>query len=185
MKTRTLLSMAVIVVAAASIAMTYADETTPGTTPEKASAATAAAQFEQMKTLVGDWRVGMHGEEVMDASISYRITAAGSVVMETMFGGTEHEMITMYHLDGEDLMLTHYCALRNQPRMKAAPSSDTSEIAFTYIDGTNMASDKAPHMHSVTFAFLGEDQIKTVWSTHADGAEQGQAKFSLKRVEKK
>lgn len=185
MKIRTRLGMAVIVVAAASLAMTYADETTPGTTPEKASAATAAAQFEQLKTLVGEWRgKGTHGEEVTDASISYRITAAGSVVMETMFGGTDHEMVTMYHLDGEDLMLTHYCALRNQPRMKATPSSDTSEIAFTYIDGTNMGSDKAPHMHSVTFAFLGEDQLKTVWSMHADGAEQSQAKFSLKRVVK-
>ncbi|MEE8153705.1 MAG: hypothetical protein V3T53_01965 [Phycisphaerales bacterium] len=181
MKIRTLLSMAVIVVAAATIATTYADETGA----EKTSASFAAAQFEKMKTLVGDWRgKGTHGEEIMDASISYRITAAGSVVMETMFGGTEHEMITMYHLDGEDLMLTHYCAMRNQPRMKAAPSSDTSEIAFTYLDGTNMVSDQAPHMHSVTFDFLGEDQIKTVWSMHADGAEQSQAKFSLKRAKK-
>ncbi|MEE9131065.1 MAG: hypothetical protein V3T84_13685 [Phycisphaerales bacterium] len=173
--------MAVIVVAAATIATTYADETAP----QKTSASVAAAQFEQLKTLVGEWRVtGTHGEEVMDASISYRITAAGSVVMETMFGGTEHEMVTMYHLDGDNLMLTHYCAMQNQPRMKAAPSSDTNEITFTYLDGTNMASDQAPHMHSVTFVFLGEDQIKTVWSMHAEGAEQSQAKFSLKRVEK-
>ncbi len=181
MKIRTLLSMAVIVVAAATIATTYADETAP----EKTGASVAAAQFEQLKTLAGEWRgTGTHGEDVMDASISYRITAAGSVVMETMFGGTEHEMITMYHLDGEELMLTHYCAMRNQPRMRATPLSDTSTIAFSYVDGTNMASDQAPHMHSVTFDFLGEDQIKTVWSMHADGAEQSQAKFSLKRVEK-
>ncbi len=185
MKIRTLLSMAVIVVAAATIATTYADETAPGTAPGKASASVAAAQFEQLKTLAGEWRgTGTHGEEIMDASISYRITAAGSVVMETMFGGTEHEMITMYHLNGEDLMLTHYCALHNQPRMKAIPSSDTSTIAFIYIDGTNMVSDQVPHMHSVTFDFLGEDQIKTVWSMHADGAEQSQAKFRLKRAKK-
>ena len=181
MKTRTLLSMAVIVVAAASIATTFADETVP----DKTSASVAAAQFEQLKTLAGEWRgMGKHGEELVEAIISYRITAAGSVVMETMAADTEFEMITMYHLNGEELMLTHYCALKNQPRMKATPSSDTSTIVFTYIDGTNMVSDKAPHMHRVTFDFLGEDEIKTVWSMYADGAEQSQAKFSLKRVEK-
>lgn len=181
MKIRTQLSMAVIVVAAATMAMTYADETAR----EKTGASIAAAQFEQLKTLAGEWRgAGTHGEDVMDASISYRITAAGSVVMETMAAGTEFEMITMYHLNGEELMLTHYCALKNQPRMKATPSSDTSKIAFTYLDGTNMASDQVPHMHGVTFDFLGEDQFKTVWSMHADGAEQSQSKFSLKRVVK-
>ncbi len=181
MKTRTLLSMAVIVVAAASIATAVADETAP----DKTSASVAAAQFEQLKTLAGEWRgTGTHGEDVTEAIISYRITAAGSVLMETMAAGTEFEMITMYHLNGEELMLTHYCALKNQPRMKATPSSDTSKIAFIYIDGTNMASENAPHMHRVTFDFLGEDQIKTVWSMHADGAEQSQAKFSLKRVVK-
>ncbi len=181
MKIRTLLSMAVIGVAAASMAMTYADDATP----QKSSASVAAAQFKQLKTLAGEWRgTGTHGEEVTEAIISYRITAAGSVVMETMGAGTEFEMITMYHLNGEDLMLTHYCALKNQPRMKARPSADTSAIAFNYIDGTNMASDNAPHMHSLTFDFLGEDRLKTVWSMHADGAEQSQAKFSLKRVVK-
>ncbi len=185
MKIRALLSMAVIVVAAASMAVTYADETAPGTAPQKSSASVAAAQFKQLKTLAGEWRgTGTHGEEVMDAIISYRLTAAGSVVMETMAAGTEFEMITMYHLDGEELMLTHYCALKNQPRMKAAPSSDTSKIAFTYLDGTNKASDQVPHMHRVTFDFLGEDEIKTVWSMYADGAEQSQARFSLKRVVK-
>ncbi len=181
MKIRTLLGMAVIVVAAATIATTYADETSP----EKTSASFAAAQFEQLKTLAGEWRgTGTHGEDVMEAIISYKITAAGSVVMETMAAGTEFEMITMYHLNGEELMLTHYCALRNQPRMKATPSSDTSNIVFTYLDGTNMASDQVPHMHGATFDFLGEDQIETVWSMYADGVEQSQAKFSLKRVVK-
>ena len=181
MKIRTLLSMAVIVVVAASMAMTYADETAP----QETGTSVAAAQFEQLKTLAGEWRgTGLHGEEVVDAIISYRITAAGSVVMETMAADTEFEMITMYHLNGEELMLTHYCALKNQPRMKATPSSDTSTIAFTYIDGTNMVSDKAPHMHRVTLDFLGEDEIKTVWSMYAGGVEQSQAKFSLKRAEK-
>ena len=78
MKTRALLSMTVIVVAATSMAMTSTDDTTP----EKTGASAAAAQFEQLKTLAGEWRgTGDFGEESTEADISYKITAAGSVVM--------------------------------------------------------------------------------------------------------
>ena len=93
-------------------------------------------------------------------------------------------MITMYHLDGEDLILTHYCALRNQPRMKAKPSSSTTTIIFNYVDGTNMASKDAPHMHSVSFEFANDDRVETTWSMHAGGVEQSQAKFNMHRVKK-
>ena len=48
----------------------------------------------------------------------FKTSAAGTVVMETMNPGTGHEMINMYHVDGDDLLLTHYCAGNNQPRMR-------------------------------------------------------------------
>ncbi|MCK7511304.1 MAG: hypothetical protein MZV70_49445 [Desulfobacterales bacterium] len=56
-------------------------------------------------------------------SVTYRITANGSVVLETLFPGTDHEMLTLYHLDNDRLGLTHYCAMGNQPRMELDPSS--------------------------------------------------------------
>ena len=178
MKSRISFSLTILV--AVGIAMTQLGA---GSQDKLDKSAVAKKQFEQMKMLVGNWEgMAMQGEDGSPGVVTYRLTASGSVILETMNGGTPGEMITMYHLDGENLMLTHYCAMKNQPRMKATPSSDTSKIAFNYTDGTNMASDQVPHMHSLKLDFVGQDRFKAVWSMHAAGAEQSQAKFDLNRV---
>lgn len=151
--------------------------------PSKATI--AEKQFEQMKKLVGNWEgSGMLNEEGSPAIISYKLTAADSVIMETLFGGTPGEMITMYHLDGEDLMLTHYCSVRNQPRMKAKHSANTNIIDFAFIDGTNMNSKVDPHMHNVKFNFLEDNRVETTWTMYSEGSEQNQMKFHMHRVKK-
>ena len=70
-----------------------------------------------IKKLEGEWKVTggdeHHGKE---GKVTYKVTAAGSTLMETQFPGTGHEMVTMYHLDGDELKATHYCAAGNQPR---------------------------------------------------------------------
>ena len=57
-----------------------------------------------------------------------KVTAGGSAVHETLFPGSAHEMVSVYHLDGADLVMTHFCALGNQPRMKADPKSPANQI---------------------------------------------------------
>jgi hypothetical protein len=71
-----------------------------------------AGRFEALKKLAGDWvEIGKDDKPTDKVVSSVRVTAAGSVVQETLFPDTAHEMVTMYHLDGADLVLTHYCAL--------------------------------------------------------------------------
>ena len=41
-------------------------------------------------------------------------------------------MITIYHMDGDDLLLTHYCALQNAPVMKFEKSNKPGEIKFAF-----------------------------------------------------
>ena len=59
---------------------------------------------------VGTWVAadenGKPTEQVMSV---VRPTAGGSVLMETLFPGSEQEMITMYYTREGHLMLTHYC----------------------------------------------------------------------------
>src|SRR5258708_38140236 len=108
---------------------------------EKANPANAQ-RFEALKGLAGNWvEIGKDGKPTDKLISSIRVTSGGNTVQETLFPGSEHEMVTMYHLDGADLVLTHYCMLRNQPRMRAEPDSDVNKIVFKFIGGANLKSN--------------------------------------------
>src|SRR5262245_1647364 len=70
-----------------------------------------AASLERFKALEGEWVAAESGEmaHAGDLMARYHVTAAGSAVVEEVFPGTPHEMVTVYHLDGKELVLTHYC----------------------------------------------------------------------------
>jgi hypothetical protein len=148
-----------------------------------AASNSAKAQFEQLKKLVGDWagKASHEGGELFDATVSYKVTSAGSTVMETLFGGTDHEMITMYHLHGDAVVLTHYCSLGNQPRMKLQPSDNPKKLVFKFLDGTNLDPAKDMHMHEATIELIGDDQIKSAWTMFNNGKAAEKANFDLKR----
>jgi hypothetical protein len=96
-------------------------------------------------------------------------------------------MVTMYHLDGPDLLLTHYCMAKNQPRLKATEISDDGKtILFTFLDGTNMASRDVGHMDKVRIQFGDTDnEYKSQWTFYAKGKEQWMEAITYMRVEKK
>ena len=87
----------------------------------KVSAPAPHAGLEKLKKMVGTWVAADKDGKPTDQVVSvFKVTAAGSAVQETLFPGQPHEMISVYHLDGSDLVMTHYCMLGNQPRMRAA-----------------------------------------------------------------
>ncbi len=136
---------------------------------EPASSA-GAARFEALKKLAGDWvQMGPDGKPGETLASSIRVTAGGTVIQETLFPGTDHEMVTLYHLDGASLMLTHYCSLGNQPRMRAVPGADPAKIAFKFVDGTNLGSQEEMHMAEATFQILGPNRFKAVWTANKAG----------------
>ncbi len=91
---------------------------------EPAKTVTAQEAFAMLKGLAGEWQgKAMDKEKGPEVSVTYRVTANGSVVLETLFPGSAHEMLTLYHLDNGKLVLTHYCAMGNQPRMELDPGS--------------------------------------------------------------
>ena len=89
-----------------------------------AEAKSPGAAFERFKRLVGEWEAADAKSESQKGKIQSRfhLTAGGSAVVETVFPGEEMEMVTVYHRDGDQLMLTHFCHLGNQPRMRSKVS---------------------------------------------------------------
>src|SRR3989442_1101923 len=89
-----------------------------------AKAAPAHPGLERIKKLAGTWVEADKDGKPTDKVVSVvKVTAGGSAVHETFFPGTPMEMVSVYHADKGDLVMTHYCVLGNQPRMKADPKS--------------------------------------------------------------
>lgn len=151
----------------------YAQQTNP-----KDSAAT---EFEQLKSLIGDWQATANeGGKEMSDTITFRLASGGSVLVSDLAPGTPHEMITMFHRDRGDLLATHYCMAGNQPRLRATLAPDANVISFVFKDATNLPDPAAPHMEGVKFTFLDANHHLEEWIVVMSG-KSSVRKFDCKR----
>jgi hypothetical protein len=119
------------------------------------------AGLDRMKKMAGTWvEAGKDGKPTDKVVSVIRVIAGGSAVQETLFPGQPHEMVSVYHRDGADLVMTHYCVLGNQPRMKADPKSPKGQIRFEFAGGTNLDPAKDKHMHSAVLTFIDDDHVE-------------------------
>lgn len=128
------------------------------------------AKFERLKKMAGAWQSGDENKDGQaDTRVVYRVTSGGHSVIETLMPGLPHEMVTMYSIDGDSIVATHYCAVGNQPRMRTRGGTASNTIAFDFVDCTNMASPNDGHMHSLVYTFADEDHATASWSFWKDG----------------
>jgi len=129
---------------------------------------TAASWFERLKGLEGRWVAG-EDSTYPGSIVETAVIASGNAVVEREFPGTEQEMLTVFYLDGDDLLLTHFCMLGNQPHMRAALSEDPQRILFQFTGATGLDSPDEPHIHTGVITFLGPDQLLTEWTIYENG----------------
>ncbi len=116
-----------------------------------------SAAFERMKTLVGKWSA--ESPEMGRMNTEFRLIAGDSVIEERFAGGTPMEMLSVYHDVNGELTMTHYCMLRNQPRMKLTKSTaDSLTFDLAPTPGLNVAKEK--HMHGATYTFVDANHFK-------------------------
>ncbi len=150
-----------------------ADESMPAPAIPKA--------FEPLKQLIGTWEGENHmGDQQVNMTITYELTAGGTAITETMMPGTPQEMVTMYHKEGDKVALTHYCSLGNQPHMQLLNASN-KEFVFAMQGNQGIDSPKEAHMHSLTLKLIDKNTLEQHWSHFADGKEMSQTVFRLKR----
>ena len=181
MPNRWVVSVGVTVVALFLVSPTVAGETD------------VAALLDALKELEGSWQgtaVGTgsdalpEGEEPPVATHEFRVSAAGTVVMETMNRGTQYEMINLYHLDGDELMLTHYCASGNQPSMRlVAEKSSPEMMVFDLVGGTNLDPAVDEHINSAEITLKDDGHLISSWTGYKDGEPAGTMTFELERVD--
>ncbi len=134
------------------------------------------ASFEKVKSLEGTW-VGKSAKGPIE--VSFRTTSGGSAVMSEIRAADE-DMISMFHLDGDRLLMTHYCAAGNQPRMQATASPDGKTFTFDFIDGTNLTL-AAGHMQRMVLTILDESHHSEDWTFLQPDGKEHREHFDLQR----
>jgi hypothetical protein len=139
---------------------------------------TTQKSFDTLKALKGDWE-GKNNQG-QPLKVSFRETAGGSALMSEIHGHGPENMVSMIHLDGDRLMMTHYCGAGNQPRMKGTLAPDGKSVTFDFIDATNLSSPDAGHMNHVVFAMPDADHHTEEW-TFLDHGKEMKELFTLQR----
>ena len=112
----------------------------------------ARAAFAKLQTLVGEWEGKTESGRVL--KVSYRLTANKTVLLETWTLGPERESLTLYHLDNESLIATHYCPIGNQPRLRFKEGENAALFVFEFVSATNLPKPEAAHQHRFEIEFL-------------------------------
>ena len=129
--------------------------------------ADAQKTFDQMKTLAGSW----HGTIMnIPIDVTIRLASSGTAILHeaTTDGGRppNHE-ITMFYVEGDRLLATHYCDGANRARFEGKLSPDGKASEFNLLDVTGSTKGGLvkrmvftvvdPNKHIVEFTFIKPD----------------------------
>jgi len=135
--------------------------------------ADSANSFDHLKSLVGSWEGtakwsgARTGEYKLD--VEYSLTGNGTAVVENLIAEGKTTMTSVYHRDGENLRMTHFCGAGNQPRLVASSTADPQKISFKLVDITNLASPDAPHVTGAELVLESSDAMSLTFTFESNG----------------
>jgi predicted enzyme related to lactoylglutathione lyase len=143
----------------------------------------ARAWYERLlRALPGAWRA--RSTQGWESDVRYAAIARGSVLVEND-GQSDpaNAMLTAIHMDGDRLLLTHFCHAGNQPRLCADLSTATEDaITFRFLDATNLASRDQGHMDQLDLRLVDPDHCTSQWHWYENGAARPFERIDLERV---
>ena len=136
--------------------------------------------FEHLTSLVGEWRGTQDGTEMR---LTYTLTADGSALMEEFHAG-KTVMVTMFTVDGDHLIATHYCSAGNQPQMMtkaiADPSAKSLTFSLSHVYGLKTPGDW--HNTGLTIMMEDNQHLTQVWTYEYNG-KSGTNTFHFTRAQ--
>ncbi len=132
-----------------------------------------------VRGLEGAWQTD--GPEGEPSVVEFHVSSGGSAVREVMFPGSDHEMTNMYTLDGNALLMTHYCAGGNQPHMRAKVL-DGNHIVFETAGVSDLKSADEVYMGEMTLVVIDENHIEQHWAALKGGVKDHENVMTLTRL---
>src|SRR6266496_2867005 len=135
--------------------------------------------FDRLASLEGEWKGEIDG---VKATLIYTLTANGSALMEQFRPEKGPEMITMFTIDGDRLIATHYCSAKNQPQMETPAITDVQKpLAFSLAQITGLKSPDDFHNTGLTVIQEDNDHLTQEWFYKHKG-KTGKNIFRFTRV---
>ena len=160
----------------------------------KSAPSEAQKSFDTLKTLAGTWQGPVTADPPQPdwgdkpVQVSLRVTSRGNALVHEMKeAGTPDDPakydhpLTMLYLDGERLLLTHYCDAGNRPRMAARTSLDGKTVEFDFLDLSG--GNEYGHMYHAAFAIIDANHHIEDWTYMMPGDKPVRAHLDLKRAQ--
>lgn len=142
------------------------------------SFAGAPEVYEQIKSLAGEWEAELPGFGKLTSTV--RVVSNGKAIEETI-GTPDDNELSVYTLNVDRLLLTHYCAMTpdgHQVRLRTPRlGSSPDHVEFGFVGATNLHSKAAPHMQRVLMTISDRDHYSEKWTKTENGKE---TEFDLK-----
>jgi hypothetical protein len=146
----------------------------------------AQKSFDEMKSLAGAWEgrlTVVPPQPDLDGKVmqvSLRVTSMGHTLMHEATGsGRPDDPITMFVVEGDRLLLTHYCDADNRPRMVGKMSPDGKTVDFEFLDVSGNL--QYGHMQHATFTVIDAKHHTEDWTYMEPGEKAVRAHFDLQR----
>jgi hypothetical protein len=147
----------------------------------------AQKSFDKLKTLAGSWEghvTAVPSDPDIDNKVvhaSLRVTSMGNAIVHEMTGeGRPDDPITMLYMDGDRVMLTHYCDAGNRPRMTGKMSQDGKTVEFDFLDVAG--STQYGHMDHAVFTVIDVNHHTEDWTYMQPGDKPVHAHVELTRA---
>src|SRR5437667_12690958 len=135
--------------------------------------------FDRLASLKGEWEGQQDGVKI---SLVYTLTANGSALMEEFRPESGPVMVTMFTVDGDHLIATHYCAAKNQPQMVTSAITDAQKsLAFSLARITGLKSPDDFHNTGLTVIQEDNDHLTQEWAYQFKG-KSGKHVFHFTRT---
>lgn len=112
--------------------------------------------FNELKTLVGDWKSAAAGSAT---TVNYKLIANDSALIETWTMSPTRQSMTVYTLDGNELIASHYCPQGNAPRLKLTTTDKSGASNFILMDGANLQDPSGSHQHAFWIRIDGPNSM--------------------------
>ena len=112
--------------------------------------------FARFKTLEGEWKIA---EPARTTSVSFEVIANGSALVEKWIMSPTRTSMTVYSMDGDRLLVTHYCPQGNAPRLVYERTREDGMYYFEFLDGQNLQDAEGSHQHTFWIRFDSENSF--------------------------